>query len=52
MDRICLNTIQCKKGSLYTMKKIPFTNKILCGTAQGDILIWKVEMRTSIRLQN
>ncbi|CAK85395.1 unnamed protein product (macronuclear) [Paramecium tetraurelia] len=38
----CLNSQVVGKGSIYTLLKLPFTNKMIGGTAQGEILQWKI----------
>ncbi|CAD8061506.1 unnamed protein product [Paramecium sonneborni] len=41
-ESLCLNSQVVGKGSIYVLLKLPFTNKLIGGTAQGDILQWKI----------
>ncbi|CAD8043223.1 unnamed protein product [Paramecium primaurelia] len=41
-ESLCLNSQVVGKGSIYVLLKLPFTNKMIGGTAQGEILQWKI----------
>ena len=49
---VCLNTAHYAKGSIYTLLKAQNSNKILSGTASGEILVWKIKPASSNKLSS